>query len=47
VHLIAEPNPDSATSRRMKKEDGLLLIPYSSVLAVGDYVILDKKALTA
>ncbi len=45
--LLAEPNPDSATARRMKKEDGLLSIPYSAVLAVSDYIILDKKAIGA
>jgi sporulation protein YlmC with PRC-barrel domain len=46
VSIIADPNPDSASVRRMKKEDGMLVIPYSAVLAVGDYVILDKKALS-
>ena len=45
--LLAEPNPDSATARRMKKEDGLLQVPYGAVLAVGDYVILDKRAIGA
>jgi len=47
VSLVAEPNPDSATARKMKKEDGLLVVPYSAVLAAGDYIILDKKALAA
>ena len=47
VSIVAEPNPDSATARKMKKEDGLLVVPYSAVLAVGDYIILDKKALAA
>ena len=47
VSLIAEPNPDSLTARKMKKEDGMLVVPYSAVLAVSDYVILDKKALTS
>jgi len=45
VSLVAEPNPDSATARRMKKEDGMLVVPYSSVLAVSDYIVLDRKAL--
>jgi len=45
--LIVEPSPDSLSARKMRKEDGLIVIPYSAVLAVGDYVILDKKALGA
>jgi sporulation protein YlmC with PRC-barrel domain len=47
MSIIAEGNPDSVTARKMRKEDGMLVIPYSSVLAVGDYIILDKKALSA
>jgi len=47
VTLVADPNPDSATARRMKKDDGMLTIPYSAVLAVSDYIILDKKAVAA
>lgn len=45
--MLAEPNPDSATARRMKKDDGLLQIPYAAVLAVSDYIVLDKKAIGA
>lgn len=45
LYLLAEPNPDSATARKMNKEDGMLRIPYSAVLAVSDFIILDKKAL--
>jgi sporulation protein YlmC with PRC-barrel domain len=29
----------------MKKEEGMLLIPYTAVLAVSDHIILDKKVL--
>lgn len=47
MSLIAEGNPDSVTARKMRKEDGMLVIPYSAVLAVSDYIILDKKAITA
>ncbi len=42
--LVADPNPDSTLARRMKKEDGMLSVPYSAVLAVSDFIILDKKA---
>lgn len=47
MNLIADPNPDSAIARRMKKEDGMLTVSYSAVLAVSDYIILDKKAVAA
>ncbi|MEM2908544.1 MAG: PRC-barrel domain-containing protein [Candidatus Bilamarchaeaceae archaeon] len=41
--LIAEPNPDNETATRLKKEDGLVYIAYDAVLAVGDYIIIDKR----
>jgi sporulation protein YlmC with PRC-barrel domain len=43
--LVVEPNPDSALAANMKKEDGMLVIPYESVLAVGDYMIVEKRNL--
>jgi len=42
--LLVEPNLDNTTARRMKKADGLLVIPYSAVLASSDHIIVDKKA---
>lgn len=44
--LVVEPNPDSDLATKMKKEDGMVLIPYESVLAVGDYVIVEKRNLS-
>lgn len=41
--LLIEPNLDNQTARDMKKEDGLLQIPYESVLASSDHIIVDKK----
>ncbi len=41
--ILVEPNLDNPSARRMKKEDGLIVIPYNSVLAVSDHVIVDKK----
>jgi len=41
--LLVEPNLDNPTSRRLNKEDGLIIIPYSSVLAASDHIIVDKK----
>lgn len=43
--LLVEPNLDNETARRMKKENGLLVIPYSAVLAASDHIILDKKGI--
>ncbi|MEW6328704.1 MAG: PRC-barrel domain-containing protein [Candidatus Micrarchaeota archaeon] len=45
--LVIEPNMDNPTARRLKKEDGNIMIPYNSVLAVSDHVIVDKKGLGA
>ena len=44
-NLLIEPNLDTPTSRRMNKEDGLIVIPYSSVLAASDHIIVDKKTI--
>ena len=41
--LIVEPNPDSTVAGKLKKEDGMIHIPYESVLAVGDYIIVEKR----
>ncbi|MFH1521004.1 MAG: PRC-barrel domain-containing protein [Candidatus Micrarchaeota archaeon] len=41
--LVVEPNPDSGLASKMKKEDGLVHIPYESVLAVGDFIIVEKR----
>ncbi len=41
--LLVEPNLDNDTARKLRKEDGLLVIPYSTVLAAGDHIIVDKK----
>jgi len=41
--LAIEPNPDSPLASKIRKEDGMAMIPYESVLAVGDYVIVEKR----
>jgi sporulation protein YlmC with PRC-barrel domain len=41
--LLVEPNPDSALAGKMSKEDGMVKVQYESVLAVGDYVIVEKR----
>ena len=44
--LVVEPNPDSSTAANMRKEDGMVHLRYDSVLAVGDYVIVEKRNMT-
>jgi len=41
--ILFEPNMDSPAARKMKREEGLTSLPYESVLAVGDHMIVDKK----
>lgn len=43
VEILVEPNLDNATARDMRKDDGLLVISYESVLAASDHVIVDKR----
>ncbi len=44
--LVVEPNLDSGLASKMKKEDGMVHIPYESVLAVGDFIIVEKRNMT-
>lgn len=41
--LLIEPNPDSSLASDMKKDDGFVRISYESVLAVGDYILVEKR----
>jgi len=41
--LLVDPNPENKKATEMSKEDGMLKISYSSVLAASDYVIIDRK----
>ena len=41
--LVIEPNPDSSLASNMRKEDGFVRVPYESVLAVGDYILVEKR----
>jgi sporulation protein YlmC with PRC-barrel domain len=45
--LLVEANPDSALATKMKKEDGMARVPYESVLAVGDYIVVEKRNMMA
>jgi len=45
--LIVEPNPDNIMAEDMRADDGLVSCPYDAVLAVGDFVIIEKRSLRA
>ncbi|MFH1394001.1 MAG: PRC-barrel domain-containing protein [Candidatus Micrarchaeota archaeon] len=45
-HLVVEPNPDSSLADKMRKEDGMVHVHYESVLAVGDFIIVEKRNMT-
>ncbi len=44
--LVVEPNPDSGLAEKMRKEDGMIHVQYESVLAVGDFIIVEKRNMT-
>ncbi|VVB66555.1 PRC-barrel domain protein [Candidatus Gugararchaeum adminiculabundum] len=43
--LLIEPNLDNPTARRLKKDDGMIIVPYKAVLAASDFIIVDRRAL--
>jgi sporulation protein YlmC with PRC-barrel domain len=43
--LIVEPNVDSEYVNKLSIKDGKLKVPYSSVTAVNDYIVVDKKGI--
>ncbi len=42
-NLVVEPNPDSDFASKLRKDDGMVHIAYESVLAVGDFIIVEKR----
>ncbi|MGC9037506.1 MAG: PRC-barrel domain-containing protein [Candidatus Micrarchaeia archaeon] len=45
THLVVEPNPDSDFVKKLDVKEGKLRVPYESVMAVNDYIIVDRKGL--
>ncbi|MCD6227760.1 PRC-barrel domain-containing protein [Candidatus Micrarchaeota archaeon] len=45
--LIVEPNPDSRIAQNLTGEDGYVYIPFSSVIAVSDYVVVDRRNISS
>ncbi len=43
--FVVEPNPDSNLANKLKQEGGNLKVPYTAVLAVNDYIVVDRKSL--
>jgi len=43
--LVIDPNPDNDIAEKLRREDGSVQVSYDSVLAVGDYIIVDKRNL--
>ncbi len=43
--LIVEPNVDSEYVNRLDIKGGKLQVPYTSVMAVNDFIVVDKKSL--
>ncbi len=46
-YLVVEATPSSASfeEKLQHDDDGHILLPYESVMAIGDYVIVDKRHL--
>ena len=45
--LVVEPNPESKMAESLMGDEGYILCPYDCVLAVGDFVIVEKRSLTS
>lgn len=43
--LVIEPNLDSSLAAKMKSDDGQVRVKYDAVVAVNDYIVLDRKQL--
>jgi len=41
--IILEPNSDSAFIKKLDIKDGKLKVPYASVMAVNDFIVIDRK----
>ena len=41
--IIVEPDLESGASKRLKIENGYIVVSYSSITAVGDFIIVDRR----
>lgn len=44
--LVVEPNADNDFVKKLDVKEGKLRLPYASVVAVNDYIIVDRKGVT-
>ncbi len=43
--LVIEPNVDSEFVNKISSKSGKLTVPYASVMAVNDFIVVDRKNL--
>ena len=43
--ILVEPDPDSSIASKMQGEDEHIKVPYDAVMAVNDYIVVDRKNL--
>jgi sporulation protein YlmC with PRC-barrel domain len=43
--ILVEPDPDSSLANKMRGDEENIKVPYESVLAVNDYIVVDRKNL--
>lgn len=44
-NLLIEPDPDSSLAGKLKSEDEQIKVNYNAVMAVNDYIVVDRKNL--
>lgn len=44
--LILEPNADNEFVKKLDVKDGKLKVPYASVVAVNDFIVIDRKGVS-
>jgi len=44
--LVIEPNADSGFVKKLDIKDGKLRVPYDSVMAVNDFIVVDRKGIS-
>ncbi len=46
MSLIVEPNSDNDLVKRLDVKEGKLKLPYDSVVAVNDFIVVDRKGVS-
>jgi sporulation protein YlmC with PRC-barrel domain len=44
-NLLIEPDPDSSLASKIKSDDDQIKVAYNAVMAVNDYIVVDRKNL--